>query len=1791
MFRDEYALYRPGKIAREEMENLDFAESDEETSSQGDYWEPKWFQEIDLQEKGESSAEDELDDKPMRERLGSESSITTKESETSQFSLDIQQATVNYRPKKTSRQLRDSNRDSGGSWDLYFHQDSTMSSGVDDFKGALSVVTVADAKEMPQGWQCTDHLREENGERLAMERLSSAHYNHMMALLEQQLRVEGLSLAWMDTILPLVRRISELVKPDVRHDDDDMDIRQYVQFKKVPGGHKTDSCMVNGVVCTKNVAHKKMDTYILNPKILLLTSAIEYQRVENKMSSLDPLVLQEHEFLKNCVAKIANVQPEILLVEKSVARLAQDFLHHAGITVVLNVKPQVMERVSRCTQADLIPSVEQVTKPRLGLCHCFRLQSFKMEDGCTKTLMFFEGCATHLGCSVILRGGSQRELAKVKKVMQFMVYTAYNSRLEMSYLMDEHALPPSVSETDKETVDEMHLDGSSNSPVSAEFDDREFFDMQELTDGKSSKTGSMENLLTDGKASDFDSDSQKTQETEPSETTTEEDSGKLTDPGQISGTVPITEGDSVKLPSSRQENENELNDVLNDGAEERHRFVKALETVHLSCSPFLVYKIPYLMTPQGRTCQVRHFFPKEIYWSEKLEERDEVKIDGPSSKKSIMENGFNKEYGVYHGHKYNPTTVTIDNTHRFVMKRLTQPISEDSTRSLLADFRARGGRMKLHCFDKENVDPTKTCNGHNGVSNTNDGIDEVDASDVHYYQRKMDCMDPYLHQHIKVLFGSYSTKSSISPNPCVYPWVVTMDFYGRNDFTLGAFLERYCFRLSYNCPNSACDVSMIDHVRKFVHCGALIQISLRKLESPIPGYQDSILMWSWCKKCKQVTPVVPMTQDSWSLSFAKYLELRFYGDNYGRRASLEPCPHSLHQDHYQYFGYQNMLASFKFSRITLLEVALPPITIQFKKTFKCWKEYMRDVKRLSVGGHKVYSDILERIMTLKSESSSQARARKLKDFITQQQLDQIHFREMLENVQMSLTTEEFEPYAQNPENQYRTDYPAEMHDAIYNFLSDMFHIKKSVCEVIALWNERLLELIQQERNAKKNKNTKNEDETDGPVTNEPTPSTVTEIQSTACQTADSEPAVIDVAQMEVTEVGESASQTTVPSENVTKAAVHVATVHQKTAGPNGQTLQRSSSWSPQVSSQQIPGTKLQREAPQPSTEHGVSPGTQQAIMTEVPAKTEEVKQPGLSDILEEYDICEAPSEEKKKRFLQGSHKALAKLGHRRVRSLEDKPSFIKQFSAPASSNASSEGPESAITNSDDSSTSKQTDRRSATMKNLIANFLSGPMYTPLVGPFSPDEHYTLPPARIPIPVIDTEPSSIIAYAISCQTYDEKLGEFKQSMKNYFEMTASSASSSASNSPKVKPKSQKPSILKNTATLERSLDQKPSLGRRGSKVLAFLKGSLSNHTAYTYTYSKPKPPANNESNELRGADRVYYKVEDEIDSPLEDSSKEKKAFSDETDFSLFHKEEKSTHHPPNPHIELQFSDHTAKYYCRVYFAEQFRLLRKTVFPYGEEAYIRSLAHCIPWVARGGKSGSTFCKTADDRFILKQMSRLEVQSFTEFAPHYFHYIQTAFEIQRPTALAKILGVYRVGFRNSQTNNTMKQDLLVMENLFYDRKMAQVFDLKGSMRNRHVKVSGEETEDLVLMDENLLKYVVDSPLYIRTHSKTALTMAIYKDSQFLSDHLVMDYSLLVGIDESRKELVVGIIDYIRTFTWDKKLEMVVKSSGILGGQGKMPTVVSPELYRTRFLEAMDKYFLMVPDRWTSLGRDVEC
>jgi 1-phosphatidylinositol-3-phosphate 5-kinase len=110
-------------------------------------------------------------------------------------------------------------------------------------------------------------------------------------------------------------------------------------------------------------------------------------------------------------------------------------------------------------------------------------------------------------------------------------------------------------------------------------------------------------------------------------------------------------------------------------------------------------------------------------------------------------------------------------------------------------------------------------------------------------------------------------------------------------------------------------------------------------------------------------------------------------------------------------------------------------------------------------------------------------------------------------------------------------------------------------------------------------------------------------------------------------------------------------------------------------------------------------------------------------------------------------------------------------------------------------------------------------------------------------------------------------------------------------------------------------------------------------------------------------------------------------------------------------------------------------------------------------------------------------------------------------------------------------------------------------------------------------MVEFIYESPLFARDHSKKLLRSSVHNDTLFLARQNVMDYSLMMAIDENRKELVVGIIDCIRTYTWDKKLESWIKDRGFAGGNKNRPTVTSPKEYKKRFREAMGRYVLEAP------------
>lgn len=168
------------------------------------------------------------------------------------------------------------------------------------------------------------------------------------------------------------------------------------------------------------------------------------------------------------MAKIAAFKPEVLLVEKVVSGVAQEFLSNLGVTLVLNVKPAVMDRVSRSCQADIVPSIDahQLSRPKLGSCRLFHVETVVLDRaGASKTLMFFDGCQPRLGCTVLLRGASYAELRKAKKILRFMVFGCYSSRLERAFLADEFAIPKNLPMAMQSAgADDLLFDEASDRP-------------------------------------------------------------------------------------------------------------------------------------------------------------------------------------------------------------------------------------------------------------------------------------------------------------------------------------------------------------------------------------------------------------------------------------------------------------------------------------------------------------------------------------------------------------------------------------------------------------------------------------------------------------------------------------------------------------------------------------------------------------------------------------------------------------------------------------------------------------------------------------------------------------------------------------------------------------------------------------------------------------------------------------------------------------------------------------------------------------------------------------------------------------------------------------------------------------------------------------------------------------------------------------------------------------------------------------------------------------------------------
>uniref|UniRef100_A0A182K7W3 1-phosphatidylinositol-3-phosphate 5-kinase n=1 Tax=Anopheles christyi TaxID=43041 RepID=A0A182K7W3_9DIPT len=1399
--------------------------------------------------------------------------------------------------------------------------------------------------------------------------LLKAFCEHEELLVNQLLRAQNLDPSWSKTLIPIVARVANTMRLDEAYGTDAMDIRNYVYFKKVPGGDRSESQILGGVVFSKNVAHKEMSQKVDKPKILLLQCAIAYQRVEGKFVSFDTLMLQERDYLRNKVSKIISLGPNIVLVHKNVAGIAQDMLRNKGITLVLDVKLCVLERIARFLDCDIISCIDSnVGQPKLGLCDRFRIQTFYDDQGSSKTLMCLEKQHSPRGCCVLLRGAKRSELAKIKKIASLLLLARHNWRFELSYLCDVYAMPP----TPRTSIFDSKESSPSDPPPS--------LTRQSLEEP--SGAAKENQLPLTAKMVQID---QTTTKTLRMAAGNREDVGDWTDPLRSGALGPSEDG------AGQDDDEDDTSFELAAETPHDNRFRSALSSTILSISPFVAFPLPFLETDSGRKCALRFHFPDELYYSKQWSTGGTLGSVGDRFSATLADNSAAAGAST----SADEEEKQLLPVHPFVTHKITTSVESKEMQTILASFRASGGRYPKFSTMKK-------------TSSRKRRLTTIAQRSLEEFVYR-DALDIENHQRLPVLFCSFNYNENVPSTFCAQPSYLDMQFYGQNDIMLGLFLEHYCFRSSYICKS--CNLPMMDHVRRYVHSGGCIQVKL--VEDVTKMDTGTILISSRCTICNEYSKPAPMSQDTWCYSFAKFLELRFHGHAYKKRncegimdqsdsgeGGGMVCRHSLHRDFEQNFSYKGIVASFRYTAIEVWEIVLPAMSISLVipatgvSQRVITDQRTEEMKSLAIMGYDVFVKILEKLAELSVDTDTFA---KLKKKANQ---DQVAFKQRIEKVQKLLTEDILSVEL--------------IDDAIVT-------LKHTLAEAIEEWEPKLHDIISQTKSVQTSK-----------------PSAVVETASGNVGAA------IDNGTIATEDLDLSRSTDNPEEFESSKEPIEIEPIESTSAGVGG---------------------KLEQDA--------------------ISVDAEEDKQAGCAN--EEKQPARESLNEKK------------------------------------------------------------------TVKTILSQLLSTNDYSHILSsPLPPHEHHCLKAGLFPIIVNEQDLGSCIAYSLMSQ-------EYRKMLESMF-IGGSGG------------------VITIGAT-----ENSPNMKRKSTSVSS---------------------------------------TTDTEDSPAAASGKS----------------DQDKKHKNAAHSEIHFQDANCNFVCRIYFAKEFDLLRcqilkrptatgtthrgsatagntgsagsagtvlggngsnggvggggdsnetsQEVMETLRKMFARSLSKSVRWEARGGKSGSKFSKTVDDRFVLKEMSRTDLTIFENFAPNYFEYLQRCMKQKHITLLAKIFGVFKITIKRKD-NTTVESAVLVMENLFCGKEINEKYDLKGSDRNRLVDPNRQTGTERVLMDENFIQMSWTNPLYILSHSKTVLKEAITRDACFLERNEVMDYSLLVGLESSEKNLVIGIIDYIRTYTLDKKFESMIKQSGLMGGHGKLPTVVSPKMYKSRFIVAMERYFLCVPDRWEGLSK----
>ncbi|CEP61751.1 1-phosphatidylinositol-3-phosphate 5-kinase LALA0_S03e10132g [Lachancea lanzarotensis] len=1486
--------------------------------------------------------------------------------------------------------------------------------------------------------------------------LNSVSQIHMNALLKQVLNDQDVDNVnrWIEALRPILQALQN-IRLDARKMSG-LDFKQhYVKIKRIDGGDIMDSKFMNGVIYSKNLPLKTMPRVLRSPRILLIMFPLEYQKSETHFMSIDSVMAQEREYLKKLVSRLTALNPDLILVGANVSGYALELLNEGGIAIQFNMKPQVIERISKLTDASIAITVDKLaTNLRLGTCGSFEIKTYRYGN-VVKSFTFLNDCKLLEGGCILLRGANSVTLRKIKDITEFMVYTVFSLKLESSFFSD-NLLQLSV----------------------------EFY--KELALGR--ELSSQPGYFTD--------------------------------------------------------------------------FIDKFHQRILSVSPTVEFPLPFLLE-KARALE---------YELVEKETEGNLLLSNPEFHTTYVSKTIH-ELGL------EPALTNQD------LKTLVKFIHEKEVENLTAQFKWRSRQWELSYALSKNMLGTGT------------------------------------HQSINVLYSMISKKTA---TPCIGPQLVGIDFFWETDISIGQFVENIVQMANFPCAHG-CGSLLLDHYRSYVHGVGKVDVSVEQFQSRLPSLKNILVTWSYCKKCNSSTPILQMSEKTRNYSFGKYLELMFWSRNQGIEI-VGNCSHDFAKDHVKYFSLNDWMVRMDYSEIEVHELITPRSKITWKPNIdiKLKVELYYQILDKINNFYASVNDRLERIKldSIPSEQVSAGEKKivelkgdscREKDFLTER-TDSI-YRNSLGNEHLILNTViksvhdnaagwdlkfiDFEKTFLPSERDVARITAVQLKKLFRDSVKNERDYRPAAKNSIAADEQRDLSLSRDQHSATNQSNNSLSDEIDI-LRSYKTPILENLSEDAKSVHREQNPTVRPpmIRQRTTPTFKKSVGRRSLPLSK-DDTFVDGSEINESHLTSNNGNRKASSGASSAAVSNSVPvSTALLRSHSNGSVQSGSSHHAKDqhseskvgqlanffdqihfdALSREFELQRElerlhlnknkykAVRIEPSKPIVEIYqnvkDAVDGPLHTDNRNAGNAANKgsrrdwhgaggtlnpsnelgnklehSIHQWGEQILRGDEENRSKNDRLMdiGPAiidGNNSSKEQSTTAETKIQEIPSTSQPERSS--LMKMLANFWedrSATLWKSLEYPTASTEHIFV---DSPVIIREDEPSSLIAFCLSSTDYLQKMA------------SPNSTKTAVSDSELI--------------TSDQDGDDAVSVSQSSNPQTEDDHFTLRDHEQYKQNLisSSVKEAQTREEPRVESAtsQRTHdTNVENEQPS-LEQIMTKKTAM----------------------HLRYQFQDGNSIMSCKIFFAEQFDAFRKTCGC--EENFIQSLSRCVKWDSNGGKSGSAFLKTLDNRFVIKELSHTELDSFIKFAPSYFEYMAQAMFHDLPTAMAKVFGFYQIQTKNSESGKSFQMDVLIMENLFYNKKTSRIFDLKGSMRNRHVKQTGKENE--VLLDENMVEYIYESPIFVREYDKKLLRASLWNDTLFLAKMNVMDYSLVVGVNNEDHTLTVGIIDFIRTFTWDKKLESWVKERGFVGGSTKEPTVVTPRQYKTRFRVAMERYILMVPDPW---------